>query len=142
MTHTFYRLQSIPGVGKILALVMLYDMHDIRRFPRGQDVASYCRLVKCAKESGGKRSGTSGTKIGHAYLKWAFSEAAVLLLRNNAKGQIYLARLEHKQGQGKAWTVLAHKLARAVYYMLQGDTGFNMDLCLNGSASRVGEPAA
>jgi transposase len=130
--NTFYRLQSIPGVGKILALVMLYEIHDIRRFPRVQDFASYCRLVKCAKESAGKRSGTSGKKIGNAYLKWAFSEAAVLFLRNNDKGQKYLARLENKYGKGKALTVLAHKLARAVYYMLQRETVFNIDLFLNG----------
>src|SRR5215475_1518654 len=67
--NTFYRLQSIPGVGKILALVMLYEMHDIRRLPRVQDFVSYCRLVKCAKESAGKRYGTSGNKIGKAYQK-------------------------------------------------------------------------
>jgi transposase len=41
-----------------------------------QDFASYCRLVKWAKESNGKRSGTTGSKIGNAHLKWAFSEAA------------------------------------------------------------------
>jgi transposase len=57
--HTFYRLPSIPGVGKILALVMLYEIHDICRFPSVQDFAFYCRLVKCATESAGKRSGTS-----------------------------------------------------------------------------------
>jgi len=140
--NTFYRLRSIPGVGKILALVMLYDIHDIRRFPRVQDFASYCRLVKCAKESAGKRYGTSGKKIGNAYLKWAFSEAAVLFLRNNDTGQTYLARLENKYGKGKALTVLAHKLARAVYYMLQRETVFNMDLFLNGEESRAGEPDA
>lgn len=53
--QTFYRLRSIPGVGKILALVVLYEIHDIHRFPRGREVVSYCRLVKCAKESAGKR---------------------------------------------------------------------------------------
>jgi transposase len=92
-------------------LVLLDEMHDITRFPRVQDFVSYCRLVKCAKESVGKRDGTSGTKIGHAYLKWAFSEAAVLFLRNNPAGQKYLARLEKKHGTGKALTVLAHQLA-------------------------------
>jgi transposase len=51
----FYRLRSIPGVGKILALVLLYEIHDINRFPRGQEFVSSCRLVKCAKESAGKR---------------------------------------------------------------------------------------
>jgi transposase len=128
--QTLYRLQSVPGIGKILSLVLLYEIHDITRFPRVQDVVSYCRLVKCAKESAGKRYGTSGTKIGNAYLKWAFSEAAVLFLRNNPAGQKYLARLEKKHGQGKALMVLAHKLARAVYYMLKRDVVFDLDIFL------------
>ena len=100
--NTLYLLQTVPGIGKILSLVLLYEIHDIARFPRVQDFVSYCRLVKCAKESAGKRSGTSGTKIGNAYLKWAFSEAAALFLRNNPAGQKYLARLENKHGKGKA----------------------------------------
>ena len=123
---TFYRLQSVPGIGKILSLVLLYEIHDIRRFPRVQDFLSYCRLVKCAKESAGKRYGTSGAKIGNAYLKWAFSEAAVLFLRDNPAGQKYLTKLENKHGQGKALTLLAQKLARAVYYMLTRHTAFDL----------------
>ena len=130
--HTFYRLRSIPGVGKILALVMLYEIHDIHRFPSVQDFVSYCRLVKCARESAGKRYGTSGKKIGNAHLKWAFSEAAVLFLRNNPVGQQHLARLENKHGKGKALTILAHKLARTVYYMLKRDTVFDMDKFFHG----------
>jgi transposase len=130
--QTLYRLHSVPGIGKILALVLLYEIHDIVRCPRVQDFVSYCRLVKCTKESAGKRSGTSGAKIGNAYLKWAFSEAAVLFLRNNPAGQKYVARLEKKHGKGKALTILAHKLARAVYYMLQRDTAFDLQKFLNG----------
>jgi Transposase DDE domain/Transposase domain (DUF772) len=90
-----------------------------------------CRLVKCAKESAGKRDGTSGKKIGNAYLKWAFSEAAVLFLRNNPAGQKYCARVVKKHGKGKALTVLAHKLARAVYYMCKRDTAFDLDKFLH-----------
>jgi transposase len=99
--NTFYRLRSIPGVGKILALVLLYEIHDIHRFPRVQDFVSYGRLVKCAQASAGKRYGTAGTKIGNAYLNWAFSEAAVLFLRANPAGQRYLTRLENKQARAK-----------------------------------------
>src|ERR671925_559768 len=130
--QTLYRLQSVPGIGKILSLVLLYEIHDIQRFPRVQDFVSYCRLVKCAKESAGKRYGTSGAKIGNAYLKWTFSEAAVLFLRNHPAGQKYLARLENKHGQGKALTVLAHKLARAGYYMLKRGVAFDLDAFLQG----------
>jgi transposase len=125
--QTFYRLRSIPGVGQILALVLLYEIQDIHRFPRVQECASYCRLVKCAKESAGKRSGTLGKKSGNAYLTWAFSEAAGLCLRNNPAGQKYLARLEKQHGKGKALTVLAHQLARAVYYRLKRNTAFDLD---------------
>jgi transposase len=125
-SNTLYLLRTVPGIGELLSLVLLYEIHDIQRFPRIQDFVSYCRLVKCAKESAGKRYGTAGTKIGNAYLKWAFSEAAVLFLRANPAGQKYLGRLEKKHGKGKALTVLAHKLARAVYYMLQRHTAFDM----------------
>jgi transposase len=125
--NTLYLLRTVPGIGKILSLVLLYEIHTIARFPRVQDFVSSCRLVKCARESAGKRYGTSGTKIGNAYLKWAFSEAAVLFLRNNPAGQNYLARLEKKHGKGKALTVLAHKLARAIYSMLKRETAVDLD---------------
>ena len=122
-THTLDLLRTVPGIGAILSRVLLYEIHDIARFPRVQVFVSYCRLVKCAKESAGKRYGISGTKIGNAHLKWAFSAAAA--------GQRYLTRLEKKRGKGKALTVLAHKLARAVYLMLKRHTAFERDKFLN-----------
>src|SRR5437660_11009109 len=66
--QALYRLQSVPGIGKILSLVLLYEIHDSTRFPRVQDFVSYCRLVKCAQDSAAKRYGNSGTKIANAYL--------------------------------------------------------------------------
>jgi len=110
--------------------VLLYDIHDIRRFPSVQNFASDSRLVKCSKESGGKRLGTSGNKIGHAHLKWAFSEAATLFLRHNPEGQKLLARLEKQHDKGKALSILAHQLGRAVYYRLKRQTAFDLDLFL------------
>jgi transposase len=129
--NTFYLLDSVPGVGKILALVLLYEIHDVSRFPTVQDFVSYCRLVKSKKESAGKTYGFIGAKIGNAHLKWAFSETAVLFLRNNPPGQAYLARLEKMHSKGKALTILAHKLARAVYYMLRRNEAFDMKRFLN-----------
>jgi transposase len=122
--QSFSRLQSVPGIGQILALVILYEIQTIARFPRVQDFLSYCRLVRCAKESAGKRPGLSGKKIGHPQLKWAFSEAAVLFWRQNQPGKEYFAKLERKHGQGKALTVLAQKLARAVYFLLTREQAF------------------
>jgi transposase len=125
--YAFYRLRSVPGIGKILALVILYEIHDINRFPTVQDFVSYSRLVKCAKESAGKRHGTSGKKIGNVHLKWAFSEASVLFLRANPKGQRFVEKLSSKHGKAKALSILAHKLGRAVYYMLSRKQAFDMN---------------
>ena len=107
--------------------MLLYEIHDVNRFPRVQDFVSYGRLVKCAQASGGKRWGTSGAKIGKAQLTWAFSEAAVLFLRDHPAAQKYLARLEKKHDKGKALTILAQKLARAVYYMLKRQVAFDRE---------------
>lgn len=120
-------LKTIPGVGKIIALNILYEIENIRRFPRVQDFASYCRLVKCAKESNGKLSGSSGKKIGNAHLRWAFSQAAQLFLKGNEQGKKYHAKLVHKHNKGKALSILAHKLGRAVYFMLKNNKPFDMN---------------
>jgi hypothetical protein len=44
-------------------------------------------LVKCAKDSNGKRLGTAGTKIGNVHLRWALAEAAVLFIRQSQPGK-------------------------------------------------------
>jgi transposase len=125
--QAFQLLRSIPGIGKVLALTILYEIHDVRRFDRVQQFASYARLVKCAKESAGKKHGTSGAKMGNVHLKWAFSEAAVLFVRHAAEGKKLLATLEKRFGKGKALSILAHKLGRAAYYMLARGQAFDLE---------------
>jgi len=120
-------LKSIPGVGRILGLVMLYEIENIARFPRQQDFASYCRLVKPLKESNGKSYGHSGKKIGNAHLRWAFGEAVVLMLKGNKPVQELKQRLASKHGKGKALAIMSHRLGRAVYYMLKNQVPFDQE---------------
>jgi len=129
--HSLILLRTVPGIGKILSLIILYEIHIIKRFASVQNFASYCRLIKCNRESAGKSYGTSGKKIGNAYLKWAFSEAAVLFLRNNPEAQDWLKRTANKHNKARALTILAHKLGRAVYFMLQRKTVFNQEKFFN-----------
>jgi len=121
----FHLLRSIPGIGKVLAMTIVYELHDVHRFERVQQFASYARLVKCAKESAGKRKGTSGAKMGNVHLKWAFSEAAVLFVRHSAEAKTLLARLTQRHGKGKALSILAHKIGRAAYYVLVREKPFD-----------------
>ena len=130
-------VRIFPGIGQILALTILYEIGDINRFPSVQPFASYSRLVKCKAESAGKTYGTSGNKIGNGYLKWAFSEAAVLYLRgndndnDNDNAKRYLAKLQKRMSKGKALSALAHKIGRCVYFMLQDRQVFDEDKFLN-----------
>jgi len=116
----------------MLSLVLLDELHDMDRFPRVQEFVSSGRLVKSAKESAGKRLGTSGQNIGNAHLKWAFSEAAALSLRHNPAGQKRLTRVEHKHGKGTALTILAHRLARAVYARRNHQTALDLETFRHG----------
>lgn len=118
-------LKTIHGIGRILALTILYEIGDVKRFETVQQFASYGRLVKCKAESAGKTYGTQGNKIGNAHLKWAFSEAAVTHLKGNPKAQAYIQRLQHRMSKAKALSVLAHKLGRCVYFMLNNGRVFD-----------------
>jgi transposase len=118
-------LRSIPGVGKILALVIFYEIHDIKRFPKVGNFISYARLVKCAHESAGKRRTGKNSKIGNVHLKWAFSEAACLFLRRNERAKHYHKKLVSKYGNAKALSIIAQKLGRTVYSMLKRRTPFD-----------------
>jgi transposase len=120
-------LKTVPGIGNILALVLLYEIEDITRFASVQDFVSYSRLVKCVRESAGKMSGSRNNKIGNVHLKWAFSEAACLFLRGNEPAQKYHQRLVRRHGKGKALGILSHKLGRAVYFMVKRREAFNME---------------
>jgi transposase len=91
--QTFHRLRSIPGVGKVLVLILLYEMHDVARFASAGQFLSYARLVRCAHESAGKKLGSGGKKIGNAHLRWAFAEAACLFLRGSERAKKWKERV-------------------------------------------------
>ena len=129
---TFYRLRSIPGVGKILALVLLYAIHAIGRFITEGEFLSYARRVRPKKTSNGKVTGGGGAKIGNAHLKWAFSEAACLLARESDQAKRFLARKEKQHGKPKALGILAARLGRAVYHMLRQKRAFDVKRFWNG----------
>jgi transposase len=124
--QAYQRLRSVPGVGPALALVLLYEIHDIRRFPAVGQFLSYARLVRCAHESAGKKKGSGGNKIGNAHLKWAFSEATCLFLRASEQAKQWLARREKKRGKARALGAFAARLGRAVYHMLRKKEAFDV----------------
>jgi transposase len=134
---TFYRLRSAPGIGDVLALVMLYETGDIGRFPSAGDYLSYARLVPGQHESAGKKYGSPGRKQGNPHLKWAFSEAVSLMLREGTFIQHVFKQWEKRHGKGKALSILAARLGRAVYLMLRRGDVFDEAKFLQLSASET-----
>lgn len=125
--NSLLRLQSIPGVGQTLSLVMLYEIEDIRRFPTVQNFSSYARLIRPVKESDGKWAGKANKKIGNHHLKWAIKEATIIFLRESQEAKDYLAKLTRKYNKGKGLGILTHKLGRAIYYLLKNKETFDME---------------
>jgi transposase len=123
----FALLQTVPGIGESLGLTILYEIGDIQRFPSVKDFLSYCRLVKGTVASAGKIKGLRGAKLGNPYLRWAFGEAAVIGKRDHYVLGPLSKRLEAQMhgNKFKSNTVVAIKLARAVYFMLKSKTVFD-----------------
>lgn len=124
--NNYYLLKTIPGVGKIIAMTMLYEIHDIKRFPEVGDFLSYARLVRGSHTSAGKNYGSPGRKMGNAYLKWAFSEIVPLIKRESPEVKAYIERIEKKHGKARAHSNLATKLGRAIYFMLRRGETFDI----------------
>ena len=131
-------LQTVPGIGEHLGLTLLYEIGDIARFPTVKDFVSYCRLVKGTVASAGKIKGLRGAKLGNPYLRWAFGEAAIIAKRDPVVIGPLAQRLEARMNGNKfkANTVLAIKLARAVYFMLKNQTGFDAERLVGALARK------
>jgi transposase len=119
-------LQSTPGVGPVLSLTILLEIDTIDRFDTRQQFCSYARLCGAVQESAQKRTGVGNRKAGNAWLKWAFSEAAVLASQKDEHIGGLLERLATKLGKAKALSALAHKLGRAFYHMLHTKEVFDV----------------
>jgi transposase len=122
--------QSTPGVGAILPLTILLEIDAIARFDTRQQFCSYARLRGATQESAAKRTGVGNRKAGNAWLKWAFSEAAVLSAQKDERIGRLLERPASRLGQPKALSALAHKLGRAFYRMLHTRGVFDVNRCV------------
>src|SRR5262245_21537250 len=129
---TFGFVRSVPGIGPILGLLLLYEIDAIARFPEVGNFLSYSRLVRCEHSSAGKVTGSGRKKIGNAHLKWAFSEAACLMIRAVPAVKSWMQRQETKRGKRKALSVLEAKIGRTVYHLWRKQQAFDLKRFLAG----------
>jgi len=126
-TAVYPRLLTLPGVGPILGLTILYETGELGRFRRGGNFASYCRLVPAASYSNGRRKGRNNSRNGNAYLAWAFVEAANIAIRRPGPVQDFFNRKLRQHGlRVLAIKATAAKLARAAYFIMRDQVDFQM----------------
>jgi transposase len=122
-------LKSVPGIGEVLAIVILLETGDIGRFAQVGNFASYARCVDSTRTSNGKKKGEGNTKNGNAYLVWAFIEAANFARRFSPEAKRFFDRKRAKTNTVVATKALAHKLARASYHILKEGKPFDVTRC-------------
>lgn len=125
LRQEFRLLETVWGIGKILALTVMYEIGDIRRFPSAGEFVSYCRLVGTDRRSNLKRKGSGNAKNGNPYLSWAFTEAAHFANQHRPAAKRFYQRKKAKRNAMVAVRALAHKLARASYYVLKNKVEFD-----------------
>ena len=125
LRQEFRLLETVWGIGKILALTVMFEVGDVSRFPKVGDFVSYCRLVGTDRRSNLKRKGSGNAKNGNPYLSWAFTEAAHFANQYRPAAKRFYQRKKAQRNAIVAVRALAHKLARASYYVLKDKVEFD-----------------
>jgi transposase len=125
----FALLKSVPGIGEILATLIMLETGTVARFAKVGNFSSYCRCVQSLRMSNGKKKGEGNAKNGNHYLAWAFIEAAHFALRNCPQAKRFYERKKRQRNAVLATKALAHKLARACYHILRERKPFEVTRC-------------
>ena len=126
-------LTTVWGIGKILAMTIMYEVGDIGRFESAGKYASYCRLVDSKHVTNQKRKGKGNVKNGNPYLSWAYSEAAHFANRRRDPAKKFVRRKMKQRNAMVAHRALAHKLARASYHVMRDHVEFDPERVFGAS---------
>jgi transposase len=122
----YNQLLTLPGVGRIVASTVTLETGPIERFAKVGCYASYCRKVNSQWTSNERVKGRGNQKNGNKYLAWAFGEAAERArIFHKASREFYQRKLRQKKSPALAHGALAHKLARAAFYLLRDNVPFH-----------------
>ncbi|MCP4051213.1 MAG: IS110 family transposase [bacterium] len=124
LSPEFIKLNTFPGIGKILGLTIMLEVGDIRRFKKVGCYSSYCRCVRSERISNNKKKGENNRKNGNKFLSWAYVEAANFAIRHCPHAQKFYQRKKAKRNGIVAIKALSNKLARASYYVMRDQVDY------------------
>lgn len=125
-TRTYELLNTIPGVGRVLGMMIAFETGPMKRYAKPGNYASYARTVNANRYSDGKKKGENNRKCGNKYLAWALVQAAHKLIQYCPEARSFYDRKKAKKNGAVATKALACKLARCIYHMLTNDEEFDV----------------
>lgn len=144
----FDRLQTIPGIGPILALLILAEAGDLRRFGHVRQFLKYCGFDLCTEQSGQFRGTTRLSKRGNARLRYAcwMAGAVAVRMQQNSFRQKFEAYTrsdpQNKDRRRKAYTAVAAKMARVVYAVVTSGNDYRRFPEATRPGGRIPSPRA
>ena len=132
LSDDFKILQTVTGIGLILAMTIMLETGTIGRFAGPGNYASYCRCVDSRRDGNGKKKGEGNARAGNKYLSWAFSEAAHFAVRFEPLAQRFYERKKARTNGIIAIRAVARKLARATWMMLKHQVPYDARLMFPG----------
>jgi transposase len=125
-TPTMQLIQTVPGPAKVLAIVIDREIGSMDRFPEAKSFTNYCGLVPKLSASAGRAHYGRMIKQCNTYLKWAFIEAANVIVAHRRqpgwrnKYVVHLFELtRRRKGHAVAVGATARYLAEATYWVLK-----------------------
>lgn len=109
------RLESIPGIGKFLGMLIRQEIDKIERFKNSDKLCGYAGLVPSTYSSGGKTFHGNIIKQGNKFIRWAMIEAVTPAIRSDGQIRSYYEAMKVKKGHNAAKVATARRLLKIVY---------------------------
>lgn len=122
----YEKLQTVPGIGKILAFTIMLETGDIGRYDKVGNYTSYSRCVRSSRLSNEKKKGENNRKNGNKYLSWAYVEAANFIRRYCPEAKSWYQRKLSRSKQVVATKALASKICKACYFIMKDQVDFDV----------------
>ncbi|OGT31515.1 MAG: IS110 family transposase [Gammaproteobacteria bacterium RIFCSPHIGHO2_12_FULL_35_23] len=126
----YVRLKTVPGIGPIIAMTILAEAGNLRRFKHVNQFLKYCGFDLATKKSGTFSGKTTLSKRGNAKLRqmfWMASTIAIRMRENTfrRKYENYIKEdPKNANLKRKAYVAVAAKMARVVYSMIHHQTDY------------------
>jgi transposase len=130
----FILLKSIPGIGAILASLILGEIGDVNRFTNAKQLVAYCGMDPSVRQSG-NYVGTKNrvTKRGSPFLRRSLYMVATTSIRKNPKGSLvnaviydYYQKKIQSKTKKQALGAVMNKLLRIIFSVLKNKKAFHV----------------